>query len=167
MNIAQIRLLCGLLTTAALPAKAVDINISGLVVASPCVVDTTSVNQTVEFGQLLTTDFKTAGSAGAWKAFSLLLTHCPASTTRVTTVLTGTPAATAGYFANSGTATDAVLQLTNADYTTTYTTGSTIQILVDSAREATFPLAARVVSPNGTMGPGTFESLVQVDFTYQ
>jgi len=80
--------LVGLLAVCyAFNVQAVNINISGTVVATPCVVDLTSVNQTIDFGQLRATDFQNVQSAGEWRPFSLLLTNCPASTTQVTTTL--------------------------------------------------------------------------------
>lgn len=47
--------------------QATNINIAGNVVASACNVDSGSVSQDVDFGQLRSTDLKEAGTATDWK----------------------------------------------------------------------------------------------------
>jgi len=161
--------LVGLLAVCyAFNVQAVNINISGTVVATPCVVDLTSVNQTIDFGQLRATDFQNVQSAGEWRPFSLLLTNCPASTTQVTTTFTGNAdSVDATRFSNSGTAKNAALQVTGSDHGQTYTNNSTMVVAVDAQRNATFPLSARVVSPAGGMTSGSFRSQLQITFSYQ
>ena len=44
--------------------------------------------------------------------------------------------------------------------------GSSMNVLVDAQRKATFLLAGRVIVSDTTL-PGTFNSLVQMNFTYR
>ncbi|MNC55857.1 hypothetical protein D3C75_1054140 [compost metagenome] len=88
--------LAGVMSTA---VQAANLNIDGIVVASPCIVDTGSVSQEVDFRQL----------------------------------------------PNGG--------------------GMTVNI--DAQRNATYALVGRMNSPMGNAGPGTINSIVQMNFTYQ
>ncbi|MCM7806027.1 type 1 fimbrial protein [Enterobacter kobei] len=70
-------------------AQATTIDLSGTVVASACTVDTGSKNQTVRFDQARAVNFSRVGATGEWQDFSLTLSSCPSSTTRVKATLTG------------------------------------------------------------------------------
>ncbi|MBI3311772.1 MAG: type 1 fimbrial protein, partial [Serratia liquefaciens] len=97
------------------PVWAAAVTISGRVTATPCTVDA-SFNQTLDLGKLQQRDLQQAGTGGPWKAFSLTLSSCPPSTSKVTLTFTGTPAPDdSNAFASSGTATGVALQLSNAD----------------------------------------------------
>ncbi len=82
-------LLAGLLTaSASLRAADVTLTVNGKVVARPCTVST--VNATVELGDLYTFSLIGAGSASAWHSVALDLSNCPVGTSRVKATFSGT-----------------------------------------------------------------------------
>jgi minor fimbrial subunit len=85
----------------ALQAADVTITVNGKVVAKPCTVST--VNATVDLGDLYTFSLVSAGAASAWHSVALDLSNCPVGTSRVTASFSGTADAT-GYYKNQGTA---------------------------------------------------------------
>lgn len=149
--------------------QAVNLNIAGNVVASACNVASGSVNQDVDFGQLRSTDLKEAGTATGWEPFTVKLTHCPASTSKVTVTFSGAPSADdATLFANSGTAENVGVQLVqDANKAAVQGNGSSMTVNVDAQHEATYALAGRIYSVNGNTVAGTFSSVVVMNFTYQ
>lgn len=146
-----------------------SISVSGNVVASPCTVDTDTVNKTVELGTAQRQDLQTAGEGGEWHDFDLQLTQCPSGTTRVTATLSGTvdpidPTA----WKNSGTSTNMALRIASRDRSQTVAPGDSLAQDVNiSTRSASFPLSARMFTPQGNATAGTFQSVMNVDFTWQ
>lgn len=144
-------------------------NLRGNVVAVPCTVDTDTVNKLVEFAPLQRMDLVNAGTGGEWQDFTLLVNGCPAGTRQVTVKYLGavdTQDATA--WKNSGTATNVALRMTSADHSMTYSNGNTQQIAVNSStRSASFPLSAKIFTPQGNAGAGTFTAVVNLEFTWQ
>lgn len=149
--------------------QAADLNINGTVVANPCMVDSASVNQDVDFGQLRATDLKEAGSASGWQQFTVKLTHCPVSTSKATVTFTGTPSTDdATLFANSSTAQNVAVQMVqDADRSVVQGNGSKMTANVDAQHSAIYNLAARLYSVQGNVVAGTFTSVVLLNFTYQ
>lgn len=149
--------------------QATDLNISGTVVASPCTVDTASVSQEVDFGQLRSTDLKEAGTASVWQPFEVKLINCPQSTTTAKVTFSGIPAAEdATLYANTGTASNVAVQMApNADKSQVLGNTSSMTVNIDAQHNATYALAGRLYSVNGNTGPGTFSGIVQMNFTYQ
>lgn len=143
--------------------------LTGNVVASPCTVDTDTVNKTVELGTQQRRDLQTAGEGGEWQDFDLLLTNCPAGTTKVTATLSGTvDTQDATAWKNSGTSTNMALQIASRDRSQTVAPGNSLAQNVNiSTRSATFPLSARMFTPQGSATAGTFQSVMNVDFTWQ
>ena len=156
-----------------LAADTIRINITGKVLAAPCAVDVDSVNQDVVFGQLLSTDLKTAGSASVWKPFEVKLINCPVATVKATATFSGTPYLSDNTLYSNGSAsnnaTNVAIQLVvDADKNNRKGNGSTMTVNIDPVlHAATFPLAARVISPTGNAGSGTINSAVVMTFTYQ
>lgn len=148
--------------------QATDLNITGIVIASPCTVDTSSVSQNVDFGQVRLTEMRAAGNATGWKPFEVKLINCPQGTTSVKVTFSGTPApADATLFANAGTAINVAVQLAQAaNKNLVQGDGSTMTVSVDAQRSATYALAGRLISFSDT-STGTFSSVVQMGFTYQ
>ncbi|MBL5826385.1 fimbrial protein [Serratia fonticola] len=149
-------------------ADPVNINITGKVVASPCAVDTASVSQDVDFGQVRLNEMRAAGNASDWKPFQVRLVNCPQNTTSVTVTFSGIPASNdATLYANAGTAPNATVQLAqDANRTLVQGVGSTMTVPVDEQHNATYALAGRLIVTDDT-GAGTFSSVVQMNFTYQ
>ncbi|MBL5863881.1 type 1 fimbrial protein [Serratia fonticola] len=148
--------------------QATDLTINGRVVATPCTVDTASVSQDVDFGQVRLNEMRVAGNASDWQSFEIKLVNCPPSTTSATVTFSGTPAtADATLYANTGTAVNAAVQLAQAaNKTLVQGNGSSMTVAVDAQHNATYALAGRLMV-FGDTGPGTFSSVVQMNFTYQ
>ncbi|CAI1564425.1 fimbrial protein [Serratia fonticola] len=148
--------------------QATDLTINGRVVATPCTIDTASVSQDVDFGQVRLTEMRAAGNASDWKAFQVKLVNCPQGTTSSVVTFSGTPAtADVTLYANAGTATNAAVQLAqDANKTMVQGTGSTMTVPVDAQHNATYALAGRLIVTDDTRA-GTFSSVVQMNFTYQ
>lgn len=159
---------CLTLFSAAVQADS-SISVSGNVVASPCTIDTNTVNKTVELGTVQRRDLQTAGEGGEWQDFDLLLTNCPAGTTNVTALLSGTvDTQDATAWKNSGTSSNMALRVASRDHNTAFAPGSSLQQSVNiSTRSASFPLSARMFTPQGNAAAGTFQSVMNVDFTWQ
>ncbi|HID8743616.1 TPA: fimbrial protein [Enterobacter mori] len=146
-----------------------SLTLTGNVVASPCTVDTDTVNKTVDLGTLQRRDLQTAGEGGEWQDFDLLLTNCPAGTTKVTATVSGTPdTQDATAWKNSGTSGNMALRIANRDRSQTVAPGDSLAQNVNiSTRSASFPLSARMFTPLGSATAGTFQSVMNVDFTWQ
>ncbi len=78
-----------------LRAADVTLTVNGKVVARPCTVST--VNATVELGDLYTFSLIGAGSASARHSVALDLSNCPVGTSRVKATFSGTADST-GYY---------------------------------------------------------------------
>ncbi len=170
MKAVRILFLTGMLLHSTLShGNASDINVTGMVVASPCIVDLVSARQTIDFGQLRHYNFSVAQSAGEWETLTVKLTTCPLSTSKVTMSFSGTASDdNASLHANNGTAKNIAVQLTDVTKEQTLGVGSSLTVVVDAAtRTATLPLAARVFSEKGSAGAGTINAIVQLNFTYQ
>ncbi|MFO6296571.1 fimbrial protein [Rahnella selenatireducens] len=149
-------------------ASAADtaINIQGKVIASPCVVNSDTINKLVELPKVEARSFS-AGSGGDWVDFDLDLENCPVYLKSAVARFSGVPDENeATMYKNDGSAKNIALQMSAR--TTNYGNGSMMKVDVKSStHSATFPLSARMYSPKGDVGKGTFSSTVGVDFTYQ
>lgn len=146
-----------------------SVNVTGQVIASPCVVDTGTVSQLINLGEYMKQNLNNAGDGGEWSDFSLLVKNCPIGTRSVTAKLTGafdTQDPTA--WKNSGTSRNIALRVTSRDHMTIYGVNSTMQINIDNTKHnAIFLLSAKIFTPQGNASAGTFKSVMNVDFTYQ
>ena len=144
-------------------AADVTITVNGKVVAKPCTVST--VNATVELGDLYTFSLIAAGSSSAWHTVGLDLSNCPVGTSRVTASFSGTSDST-GYYQNQGTAKNIQLEL-HDNSGNTLNTGATTSVQVDEASQsAHFPLQVRALSVNGGATQGTIQAVINVTYTY-
>lgn len=148
----------------------VNINVTGNIVAAPCSVDTGSVSRTVNFGQLIGTDLRTAGAASDWKPFQVRLNNCPATTVSATATFSGAvyPGDPA-LFLNSGSAANVAIQVVDdATKSSVKGSGSTMTVGIDPVQHnAIFALAGRVITPAGDAGSGDINSVMLMTFTYQ
>ncbi|MBT1850634.1 fimbrial protein (plasmid) [Enterobacter hormaechei] len=142
------------------------INITGRITASPCTVDTETVNQSIDLGKVYAHDIS-AGSGSDWKSFQLSLSKCPVGTSSVTVTFTGNPASDNNYFANSGSAEGVVLQISDSAHSVSYGNSDTLTESIDADRNVVFPLEARMYNPGNKITSGDFNAVVQIDFTYQ
>ncbi|CAI1223610.1 fimbrial protein [Serratia quinivorans] len=163
----------GLLISHTTLADSVTVNISGNVVASPCIVDGSAITNVI-LDDIDISELTTAGSSGTNKFFDLKLKECPARTTKVTATFSGiADKNNSNYFANSGTADNVAIQIKDipaawASNVITPTGGKTMTVnVVATDHTAKFSLVTRIISPDGTAQPGTVNSAIQVSFTYQ
>lgn len=148
-------------------ADPVNINISGNVVASPCVVNNNNSDLNVDLGTSIQANtLETAGAGTTPKAFNLLLTSCPVGTSNVTVTFTGTAAAApqTNMYLNTGVATPLAVELSSGG--TILGNSSTLTQAVQADRTVTYALSARAVTPTGNVMPGSIIALVQANFTY-
>jgi minor fimbrial subunit len=147
-----------------LQAADVTITINGKVVAKPCTVST--VNATVNLGDLYTSSLVSAGASSPWHRVALNLSNCPVGTSRVTASFSGTPDTIAGYYKNLGTAGNIQLELQDEDGTA-LNPGTTKEVQVDNAtRSASFPLQVRALTARGGATQGTIQAVIDVTYTY-
>lgn len=146
-----------------------SLELTGKVVASPCIVDTSTVNKTVVLGTLQRRDLQTAGEGGDWQDFDLLLTDCPVGTTKVTAVFNGTAdTQDVQAWKNTGTSGNMALKIASRDHSTIYASGSSLITSVSTNnRSASFPLSVRMFTPLGNATAGTFLAVMNVEFTWQ
>ncbi|EOX7392786.1 fimbrial protein [Enterobacter quasiroggenkampii] len=165
------KMIIGLLACSGLfsaASHAVNIDITGKVVASPCVVNGNNESLAVNLGDNIQADsLATSGSATAWTDVTLRLTGCPASTTSFSVAFAGTADTDGNYYKNTGTATNLKLELTDSTSNTAYKNGATLQnVAIPASHSYDLAMRARAVS-TGNVLPGTIVGQVQATFTYQ
>jgi minor fimbrial subunit len=147
----------------------VTLNITGNVVASPCIVNGGTGNIDVDLGDIQASTLSAAASSSAEKAFDIKLTACPTGTSSVTTTFSGTSDTVAGtdYYKNTGTAGNVAVALIQASSGSLKGNGSTITQTVQADRTVTLSMKAKAYSSAGGATPGTIVSVVTATFTYQ
>lgn len=148
-------------------AADVNINITGKVIASPCVVNNNNSDLNVDLGQTIqASTLATAGAGTTPKPFNLSLTACPTGTSNVTVTFTGTAAANpqTNMYINTGVATPLAVELSSG--ATILGNNSTLTQPVLADKTVTYALSARAVTPTGSVIPGSIVSVVQANFTY-
>lgn len=156
----------GLFSTA---SQAVNIDITGQVIASPCVINGNDTSLAVNLGDNIQADsLSTAGSATNWTDATLTLTGCPASTSSFSVSFAGSADDDADFYANTGTATNLKLELTDETGNSAFKNGAQLNNVVIPSDTHAYDLKmrARAVSKGGVM-PGTIRGQVQATFTYQ
>lgn len=156
----------GLFTT---NSYAANIDITGLVVASPCIVNGGNESLSVNLGDnLLATDLSTNGSATEWKNVTLSLSNCPSSTSSFSVTFAGTADDDPDYYKNTGTATNLKLALSDSNSDTAYKNGASLKNVAIPGDSHAYDIImrARAVSKGNVM-PGTIVGQVQANFTYQ
>lgn len=144
-----------------------EISLTGKVIANPCIVDTNTRSKQVELPKGQIRRLATAGTGGEWVDFQLQLNECPAYLTQATVNFSGTPDNNdSKAFKNNGTSKNIALQLKAQD--TLYGNGMSLRSPIDAkTHKAYFPLSARMYTPTGGASSGTFNSVVNLTFTYQ
>lgn len=151
-------------------AAPTQVNITGVVVASPCTVDTTNSDLNVNLGtSIQAKDLATAGNTSTAVPFKLVVKDCPTTTSKVTATFSGTADAAAGgrYATTSGTGMADNVAVEVAQDVSPYTLqnpGSTMEATVVGTT-ATFALRASAYA-KGVVTPGNIASVMSVDFTY-
>lgn len=160
-------LILGLIARA--QADDIQIQMTGNIYANTCIIDSASRNLTVDLGQAVSGDFKNVGDTGAWKDFTLSVSHCPPTLALATAFFYGqADSMHPTKFANIGSAKGLALELADRQDNILIAPQAAFNVPVNSAdHTATFPLAARYYASALPVTAGTFNSVVQVTFTYQ
>lgn len=146
----------------------VDVNITGRVVASPCIFNGGNSNLNIDLGNIQATNMATPGSASDPVSFNLLFTRCPSGTRSVTASFAGTPDPVAGadYYMNSGIATNVAIAMKEAGSGALKGTGTRITQNIAADRTATMAMEAWVKSVTGGATPGTIRAVVVLTLQY-
>ncbi|CNI11618.1 putative mannose-resistant/Proteus-like fimbrial protein [Yersinia aldovae] len=149
-------------------AAPTNINITGTVVPSPCVVNNNNSNLNVELGPTIqAAALTTAGAGSALTPFNLSLTACPAGTNSVKVTFSGTPDTTSTtMYKNTGTATNLAVELSQQTTGTILGNNSTLTQTVQPDKTVTYALNARAYSAAGSVMPGSIIAVIQANFTY-
>lgn len=150
-------------------ADTVNINVTGTIVASPCVINGGSANLNVDLGS--TIQASTLASAGATStpvAFTLPITACPVGTSSVQVTFSGTPDPVAGanYYKSTGTATNVAVGLYQASNGNLLGNGSSVTQTVQGDRTASLAMQAKAYSASGSVMPGTINSVIVATMQY-
>lgn len=147
-------------------ADPVKINITGNVIASPCIVNNSKSNLDVDLGtNIQASTLEVAGSGTTPVPFNLELASCPAGTSNVKVTFTGTADTTqTTMYKNTGTATPLAVELSSG--ATILGNNSTLTQTVQTDKTVTYALSTRAVTATGKVMPGSINSVVQANFTY-
>lgn len=147
-----------------------SINITANVVASPCTISTASQTLSIPLGDIQASVLAAAGSASPWSPnYSITLTGCPSTTTKVDATFTGTAdtADTNGYKnAAAGGSAAVATELAKSDGTF-LKNGTSFGDATVTSGAATFIVKARLFSKAGTVAPGAVSSAITANFTYK
>lgn len=148
-------------------ADPVTLNITGNVVASPCVISSDSVTKAVDLGQnIQASDLQTGGSFTNWTTFTINLTSCPAGTTKAIMTMHGA-ADTSNpndMYLSAGTAQNVSVELQSQAADLLGDGKSITGIIANNAYS--YQLRARAYTQNGNVTPGTIVSTVTASFVY-
>ncbi|ALX92417.1 hypothetical protein AV650_02040 [Serratia fonticola] len=151
-------------------AGPITLNISGRVIASPCVVNNNNGDLNIDLGtKIQANTLVTAGAGTTPTPFNLSLTDCPLGTNNVKVTFTGTAAAApqSNMYLNTGVATPLAIELSEQGSGTLLGNGSSLTQAVQADKSVTYALNARAVTATGNVTPGTIVAAIQADFTYQ
>lgn len=166
----KMKLLVGMMAavmSSSLFAADTNINITGRVVAQPCIVNGGNLNLDVDLGDIPANLLQAPSSSSVEMPFSLDLTNCPAGTSSVVARFSGTsdPAAGINYYKNTGTATNVAVALIQASTGNLKGTGTTITQSVQSG-SVSYALKAKAYSSAGNATSGTISATVVAAMTY-
>lgn len=147
-------------------ADPVKINITGNVIASPCVVNNSVSDLNVDLGKTIqAATLAVAGSGTTPVPFNLALTSCPTGTSNVKVTFTGTAdTKQTKMYKNTGTATPLAVELSSGS--TILGNNGTLTQTVKTDKTVTYALSARAVTAAGSVTPGSINAVVQANFTY-
>lgn len=154
------------------------INFEGELVSAACAVDMSSMNQTIQMGQVRTASFTTAGATSGAIPFDIKLTGCD-------TALTGTPAApqtvavsfvgvasamnpnALAISGGAGTATGIGIQILDSTSTAVSLDGTPGNTHVIDRTTMSIPFQASYISTEPTVTAGTANATATFALTYQ
>lgn len=141
------------------------VNFHGSIIDSPCSIDTKSVDQKIELGEISSSALENSGSSTP-KPFQIMLKKCSISTMKtVTTTFTG-PAGQGGKLGITGDASGAGIVLTD---------GAGTKIALDKATapqtlgngDNTLSFSAYVQGDGASVVPGEFNGVADFTLAYQ
>ncbi|WP_279204673.1 fimbrial protein [Obesumbacterium proteus] len=157
-----------LFTSLSCLASDTSLGVNATVVASPCTVEA-SANQDVDLGSFYSNMLNSPGSTTDWANFTIDLSSCPTSTRSVDMTLSGEAEGTTKYFKNTGgSSTNVAIEITAQQAgATTLGPGDTFNVaVVQATHQASFPLRAHMISPQGGATSGTVSGAVEITFRY-
>lgn len=147
-----------------------QLNIKGMIKASPCVVDSAGGNDiSVPLGDNIKAyNLSDASSSSDWVEFTIDLKDCPITASSAIATFSGTEATeSATLYENLGDATNVQIELQSQAGTNLGNGQSMTQPVDSDNHTVTFPLQARVYSFAGGATPGSIIGTVLVNLTYE
>lgn len=149
-------------------ADTVTINVTGNIVASPCIVNGGSNSLNVDLGNIQATALSTPGAASTPVPFTLSVTNCPNGTSTVRADFDGSASHDApNLYENMGTAGNVYIALYDGVTGDTLGPGYTLFKPVQSDRTASIPLKVNAYSIDGTTTPGSINTAIVLTMSYQ
>ena len=149
-------------------ADTVNINVTGNIVALPCIVNGGASSLNVDLGNIQATALAAPDSSSTAVPFTLTVTNCPTGTSTVRADIGGSASHDApNLYENSGTAGNVYVVLYNGVTGDSLGPGSTVLLPVQSDRTASMALKAGAYSLYGNTTPGTINSVIIVTMSYQ
>lgn len=160
------------LLSAGLPMSTVQaadntaINIKANIVASPCTVDTTTLD--IDLGDIQASTMEAAGSTSPWSALNNIhLSNCPLTTQGVQATFSGTPATNGDTNGYKNTGTDSFISVQLMDANNVYlVNGHKTGFRTIQSKSVDFPVKARLYT-SAAAQPGAVAATVTVSFEYE
>ncbi len=148
-----------------------QLNIKGMIKASPCVVDNAAGGNEISVplgDKIKAYNLSDASSSSDWVEFTIDLKDCPISASSAIATFSGTEATeSATLYENLGDATNVQIELQSQAGTNLGNGQSMTQPVDSDNHTVTFPLQARVYSFAGGATPGSIIGTVLVNLTYE
>lgn len=155
------------MTFSSIAADTVNINVTGKVVASPCVTTNGDNNIAIDLSTLQASNLATAGAASTPVDFSIDFKDCPAGTSQVTATFSGTPDPDNDqYYKNAGTAQGVAVEIKEPKTDYNKGNGTSITEKVQADKTISIKMNARAVSVKGSATPGTISADIIATLQY-
>jgi minor fimbrial subunit len=157
------------ISLSSMAADTVNINVTGNIIASPCIINGGSANLNVDLGSAIqATVLSSAGSTSSPVSFTLPITACPVGTSTVLVTFSGTPDPVAGanYYKSTGTATNVAVGLYQTSNGNLLGNGASVTQTVLGDRTASLAMQAKAYSATGSAMPGTINSVIVATMQY-
>lgn len=166
--IKSVILMASLALSPAYAGDNIDVDVTGDIVASPCVFNGGDNTLNVNLGDNYAANMATPNSQSEPVAFALRFTQCPEGTRSINVQFTGMtdPLAGSDYYKNSGTAGQVAIGLRDMLTGNPVGAGTVLSRSVESDRTVTLPMNAWLYSRPGGVTPGTINSVVILTLQY-
>ncbi|HEY2452231.1 MAG TPA: fimbrial protein [Scandinavium sp.] len=148
-------------------ADSVNINVTGTVVASPCTVNNSNANLSVDLGNIQATTLLAPASSSPKVDFQLLFTNCPKGTSNVVVTFSGTNDSVAkqDFYQNTGTAANVAVGIETSTGAMKGN-GTSITQSIDPDGTATIDMKAKAYSSAGGALPGSISAAIVATMQY-